>query len=279
MSACSADVPRRAPRPGEPRRRRHRARPDARERTRDHMGLCRFHAERAASFSVSEVKQFYYCFGCQASGNALTFLVEHQRVTFPETVETLAVRLRLEAPRSGVRHGRESGAGEQQQVGDARRRGGLPRSKSGRGRYRSSRRYMQIRTSRRRCTAMQTGLGPNPTPADPVPDRSRVPPERGVAAVRLPIPSACRAHTCRAHRPASDEASRRAAGTPAQDAGAPRSAAPAGRREGARLSPVGPTVVFQTQERARPARGRSPASPDVRRGGSARRGPERWAAT
>ena len=96
MSAYSADVPRRAPRPGEPRRRRRRARPDAREGACDHMGLCRFHAERAASFSVSEAKQFYYCFGCQASGNALTFLVEHQRGTFPETVETLAVRLRLE---------------------------------------------------------------------------------------------------------------------------------------------------------------------------------------
>ena len=64
----------------------------------NYSGLCPFHQEKSPSFSVSQDKQFYYCFGCQASGSALKFLMEYERLSFPEAVERLAHRLGLEVP-------------------------------------------------------------------------------------------------------------------------------------------------------------------------------------
>ncbi len=57
----------------------------------NHMACCPFHNEKNPSFSVSESKQFYYCFGCQASGDALRFLMEYDHLTFVEAVESLAL--------------------------------------------------------------------------------------------------------------------------------------------------------------------------------------------
>ncbi|MDX1609153.1 MAG: DNA primase [Halofilum sp. (in: g-proteobacteria)] len=67
----------------------------------NHVACCPFHEEKTPSFSVSPVKQFYYCFGCGASGTALTFLMEHDRLHFVEAVETLAASVGLEVPREG----------------------------------------------------------------------------------------------------------------------------------------------------------------------------------
>lgn len=64
----------------------------------NHSGLCPFHQEKSPSFSVSQDKQFYYCFGCQASGSALTFLMELERLDFVSAVEVLASRLGLSVP-------------------------------------------------------------------------------------------------------------------------------------------------------------------------------------
>ena len=72
---------------------------------RDHWGLCPFHDEKTPSFKVSPDKQFYYCFGCQASGSALDFLQSYDRLDFVSAVETLASQLGLEVPR--VRGDRE----------------------------------------------------------------------------------------------------------------------------------------------------------------------------
>ena len=54
------------------------------------MGLCPFHGEKSPSFSVSPAKQFYYCFGCGASGDAVKFLVEFSGLGFREAVTELA---------------------------------------------------------------------------------------------------------------------------------------------------------------------------------------------
>ena len=48
----------------------------------NYMGLCPFHNEKSASFSVSPGKQMYYCFGCGAGGNVFTFLMEYENLTF-----------------------------------------------------------------------------------------------------------------------------------------------------------------------------------------------------
>jgi len=64
----------------------------------NYSGLCPFHQEKSPSFSVSQDKQFYYCFGCQATGSALTFLMEFERLDFISSVEALAARLGLSVP-------------------------------------------------------------------------------------------------------------------------------------------------------------------------------------
>ncbi len=62
------------------------------------MGLCPFHSEKSPSFSVSPAKQFYHCFGCGKSGDALAFLMEHTGATFHEAVEDLAQQYGMQVP-------------------------------------------------------------------------------------------------------------------------------------------------------------------------------------
>ena len=68
---------------------------------REYKACCPFHNEKTASFWVSPEKQFYHCFGCGAHGTVLRFLMEHDRMAFPEAVEDLASRLGLEVPQEG----------------------------------------------------------------------------------------------------------------------------------------------------------------------------------
>ncbi|QNI03837.1 DNA primase [Halomonas sp. SH5A2] len=69
---------------------------------RNYSGLCPFHQEKTPSFTVSADKQFYHCFGCGVHGNALRFLMEYDKLPFPEAVEQLAGRLGIEVPREGA---------------------------------------------------------------------------------------------------------------------------------------------------------------------------------
>ncbi|MAO62543.1 MAG: DNA primase [Halomonas sp.] len=69
---------------------------------RNFSGLCPFHQEKTPSFTVSADKQFYHCFGCGAHGNALRFLMEYDKLPFPEAVEQLAGRIGLDVPREGA---------------------------------------------------------------------------------------------------------------------------------------------------------------------------------
>jgi len=68
---------------------------------REWKANCPFHNEKSPSFTVSQTKQFYHCFGCGVHGTALTFLMEHDRLPFPDAVEELAGRAGLEVPREG----------------------------------------------------------------------------------------------------------------------------------------------------------------------------------
>ncbi len=62
------------------------------------MARCPFHDEKSASFSVSPTKQFYYCFGCGATGSAVGFLMEYAGLSFPEAVRSLADQAGMQVP-------------------------------------------------------------------------------------------------------------------------------------------------------------------------------------
>ena len=64
------------------------------------QGLCPFHQEKTPSFTVSATKQFYHCFGCGAHGTAISFLMEHVGLGFPESVRTLADSVGMRVPES-----------------------------------------------------------------------------------------------------------------------------------------------------------------------------------
>ena len=68
----------------------------------NYKACCPFHNEKNPSFSVSEAKQFYHCFGCGESGSALRFLMEYEHLSFPEAVEELARNLGIEVPHEKV---------------------------------------------------------------------------------------------------------------------------------------------------------------------------------
>ena len=69
---------------------------------RDYQACCPFHHEKSPSFTVSQSKQFYHCFGCGAHGNAISFLMEYDKLEFPEAIEELAALHGLEVPRENV---------------------------------------------------------------------------------------------------------------------------------------------------------------------------------
>jgi DNA primase len=76
------------------------ARVPLRKKGKNYLACCPFHAEKTPSFTVTPEKQFYYCFGCSAGGNALSFLMDYEQLTFPEAVKHLAEQCGLEVPRS-----------------------------------------------------------------------------------------------------------------------------------------------------------------------------------
>ena len=66
---------------------------------KENKACCPFHEEKTPSFTVSSDKQFYHCFGCGAHGTAIGFLMEYERLSFPEAVEELARHAGMEVPR------------------------------------------------------------------------------------------------------------------------------------------------------------------------------------
>ena len=62
------------------------------------LGNCPFHNEKTPSFTVSENKQFYYCFGCHAKGNVIGFLMDYEHLSYVDAIETLAADQHLDVP-------------------------------------------------------------------------------------------------------------------------------------------------------------------------------------
>jgi DNA primase len=61
----------------------------------NYLGICPFHAEKSPSFTVSPAKQIYKCFGCGKTGGAINFIMEHDKKTYPQTIEILATRYNI----------------------------------------------------------------------------------------------------------------------------------------------------------------------------------------
>lgn len=84
-------------------------------RGQSHLGLCPFHKEKTPSFHVNAERGFFYCFGCQAGGNVISFIQELDGLSFPEAVRALAERAGIEVKETGS-------SAERKQEGEARRR-------------------------------------------------------------------------------------------------------------------------------------------------------------
>jgi DNA primase len=85
-------------------------------RGKDFVGLCPFHQEKSPSFHVSSTKQFFHCFGCKASGNAIDFVIKRDRLEFMDALRVLAERAGIQLARGG--NDRQK-AGERQLLFDA----------------------------------------------------------------------------------------------------------------------------------------------------------------
>ncbi|HVH92641.1 MAG TPA: CHC2 zinc finger domain-containing protein, partial [Candidatus Acidoferrum sp.] len=80
---------------------------------RNYQGLCPFHGEKTPSFTVSEEKGIFHCFGCQAGGSVFHFLMKYDQLSFPEAVERVAKRYGIKIESSdGVRETGDSGERE-----------------------------------------------------------------------------------------------------------------------------------------------------------------------
>ena len=66
---------------------------------KDYQACCPFHNEKSPSFTVSQDKQFYHCFGCGANGNAISFIMEYEKLEFVDAIEEIASMLNLDVPR------------------------------------------------------------------------------------------------------------------------------------------------------------------------------------
>ncbi len=69
-----------------------------RKKGKNYIACCPFHSEKTPSFTVTPEKQFYYCFGCAVGGNAFSFLMEYEKLSFVEAVNSLAEQMGMEIP-------------------------------------------------------------------------------------------------------------------------------------------------------------------------------------
>ena len=84
------------------------------KRGKNYVGLCPFHTEKTPSFNVSPERQMYHCFGCGVGGNAITFVMEYEKVSFVEAVRSLAEKAGITLPTGTAQD--ENVASEQEEL-------------------------------------------------------------------------------------------------------------------------------------------------------------------
>ncbi len=94
------------------------ARVPLKKKGREYTACCPFHNEKTPSFTVSEAKQFYHCFGCGAHGTAIGFLMEYEHLDFVDAIETLAAEYHIEVPREDTPAGAGQARDEKQPLYD-----------------------------------------------------------------------------------------------------------------------------------------------------------------
>ena len=85
----------------------------------NYFGLCPFHNEKSPSFSVSRSKQMYYCFGCGAGGNVISFIMEYENYSFTEAVKYLADRAGISLPEEDESEEAQRAASERTKILEA----------------------------------------------------------------------------------------------------------------------------------------------------------------
>ncbi len=90
---------------------------------KNYVGLCPFHSEKSPSFSVDSVKQYFYCFGCKKGGDAITFVMERDRVAFRDALKLLGDAAGIEEPQ--FNGAAKEKAGQRKQLLDANSAAGM----------------------------------------------------------------------------------------------------------------------------------------------------------
>lgn len=82
--------------------------PSLRSRSGSYFGLCPFHNEKTPSFSVNQDKQIFYCFGCGAGGNVVSFIMKIENINFPDALKLLAHRANFNLPEEGRNYAKQA---------------------------------------------------------------------------------------------------------------------------------------------------------------------------
>ena len=83
---------------------------------KNYIGLCPFHSEKTPSFTVSPEKKIFHCFGCQAGGNAFTFIMKNEGISFPEAVRMIAAKCGIDIPVQRLSQGEKRKISEREKL-------------------------------------------------------------------------------------------------------------------------------------------------------------------
>jgi len=88
---------------------------------KNYIGLCPFHSEKTPSFTVSPEKKIFHCFGCQVGGNAFTFIMKNEGISFPEAVRMIAAKCGIDIPAQRLSQSEKRNISEREKLLDVNR--------------------------------------------------------------------------------------------------------------------------------------------------------------